>query len=138
MTLDHAELRGGHEDFDSFAYISKVANNELETFDVEATLDSLAFVSRAEIWECAQQYVEYLGYRPVDIVQKTLENTTQLAMTILGFPMCRHVRARFPWLNCNRLCETIATDTYFANVRAIGGSMCAQVFYGVQSHMINV
>jgi hypothetical protein len=29
-------------------------------------------------------------------------------------------------------------DTYFANVWAIGGITCAQVFYGVQSHMINV
>jgi hypothetical protein len=26
----------------------------------------------------------------------------------------------------------------FANVRAIGGATCAQVFYGVKSHMINI
>jgi hypothetical protein len=74
----------------------------------------------------------------MDIIRKTLQNTTQLGQTILRFPMQRHIKARFPWLNCNRLRETVATDTYFANVRAIGGATCAQVFYGVQSHMINV
>lgn len=34
--------------------------------------------------------------------------------------------------------DYVATDTYFANVRALGSATCAQVFYGVQSHMINV
>jgi hypothetical protein len=115
MSVPHDELRGDHETFDSFAY-----------------------VSRAAIQDRAQQYVEYLGYRPVDIIRKTLENTSQLAHTILRFPMRRHIKARFPWLHCNRLRETVATDTYFANVRAIGGATCAQVFYGVKSHMINV
>jgi hypothetical protein len=33
MNLDHAELRGEHETFDSFAYISKAASKELETFE---------------------------------------------------------------------------------------------------------
>jgi hypothetical protein len=142
MHLDHAELRGEHETFDSFAYISKATSKELESFEVKddgiQDFDSFAFASRAKIWECAQKYVKYLGYHPVDIIRKTLENTTQLATTILEFPMHRHIRAKFPWLNCNWFCETVATDTYFANVRAIGGTTCAQVFYGVQSHMINV
>jgi hypothetical protein len=142
MTLDHAELRGDHEDFDSLAYVSHSIRTELDTSahtDTQLdTFESFAFASKAAIQDRAHQYIEYLGYRPVDIVRKTLENTSQLAKTILQFPMRRHVRARFPWLNCNRLRETVATDTYFANVRAIGGATCAQVFYGVQSHMINV
>lgn len=29
-------------------------------------------------------------------------------------------------------------DTYFANVWAIGGATCTQVFYDMESHMINV
>jgi hypothetical protein len=32
----------------------------------------------------------------------------------------------------------VATNTYFANVHAIGGATCAQIFYGVKSHMLNV
>jgi hypothetical protein len=45
MDLDHAELRGEQEDFNSFTY-----------------------VSRAVIQDHAQHYVEYLGYYPVDII----------------------------------------------------------------------
>jgi hypothetical protein len=37
-----------------------------------------------------------------------------------------------------RLKEAVATDTYFASVKAINGYTCAQVFYGCQSNMINV
>jgi hypothetical protein len=115
MSVPHEELRGDHEVFDSFAY-----------------------VLHAAIQDQAQQYVEYLGYRPVDMIQKTLENTSQMAHKSLHFPMCLHIKARFPWLNCNHLRKRVATNTYFANVCAIGGATCAQVFYGVKSHMINV
>jgi hypothetical protein len=78
MTLSHEELRGNNNVFDSLTYIS-----------------------RAAIIDRAKDYVEYLGYRPVNIIRKTLENTSQLAHAILQFPMRRHVKARFPWLNCN-------------------------------------
>jgi hypothetical protein len=116
MSLPHEELRGDHEVFDPFAYVSGAA-----------------------IQDWAQQYVEYsLGYHLVDIIHKTLENTSQLAHTILCISMQRHIKAHFPWLYCNQLRETVATDTYFATVRAIGGATCAQVFYGVKSHMINI
>jgi hypothetical protein len=113
--LDYAELRGDNEEFDTFAYASRAAINDQ-----------------------AERYVEYLGYRHVNIIRKTLEKTTQLATTVLHFPMRRHVKSRFPHLNQTRLRETVATDTYFANVRAIGGATCAQVFFGLQSHMINI
>jgi hypothetical protein len=58
--LDFTELRGDKEEFDTFAYASRVS-----------------------IQDQAEKYVEYLGYRPVDIIRKTLENTSQLATTIL-------------------------------------------------------
>jgi hypothetical protein len=116
MSVPHGELRGDHEVFDSFAYVSGTA-----------------------IQDRAQQYVEYsLGYHLVDIICKTLENTSQLARTILCISMQHHIKARFPWLYCNQLRETVATDTYFATVHAIGGATCARVFYGVKSHMINI
>ena len=34
--------------------------------------------------------------------------------------------------------EPVATYTFFANCKALGGDTCAQVFYGIQSRMINV
>ena len=64
FTLDYDKLRGAHEDFNSFAYVSCATKQDQ-----------------------ANKYVEYLGYRPIDIIQKTLENTTQLATTTLWFPM---------------------------------------------------
>ena len=64
FTLDYDKLRGAHEDFDSFAYVSRAATQDR-----------------------AHKYVEYLGYHPVNIIRKTLENTTQLATTTLQFPM---------------------------------------------------
>ena len=41
-------------------------------------------------------------------------------------------------MNVHRLSEPVATDTFFANCRALGGAVCAQVFFGIQSQMINV
>ena len=60
FTLNHDELRGANEAFDSFAY-----------------------VSRATTQDRAHKYIAYLGYRPINIIQKTLENTMQLATTTL-------------------------------------------------------
>ena len=79
-----------------------------------------------------------LGWLPVELIKKTLENTTQLASWTKALPLKRHFKARYHFLNMTRLKETVATDTYFSSVKAIGGDTCAQVFYGCQSHMINV
>ena len=78
FTLDYDELRGAHEDFDSFAYVSCATTQDQ-----------------------AHKYVEYLRYLLINIIRKTLENTTQLALTTLQFPMRQHIKAQFPWLNCN-------------------------------------
>ena len=62
--LNYDKLQGAHEEFDSFAYVSHAATQDQ-----------------------AHKYVEYLKYQPVDIIQKMLENTTQLTMTTLHFLM---------------------------------------------------
>jgi hypothetical protein len=41
----------------------------------------------------------------------------------------------FPFLNRKRINETVATVTLFSSV---SGATCAQVFYGLTSHFINV
>ena len=48
------------------------------------------------------------------------------------------MKSRFAWLNRFRLNEKVSTDTICANCRAIGGATCAQIFYGMTSHVINV
>ena len=113
--LEDSELRGNNEPFDAFTYASRASTQ----FDLQETS-------------------KFLGYHPLEVVRKTLEATTQLAKTYLRFPMRCHVQARFPQLNRVRLQETVATDTYFANSRGVTGSTCAQVYYGLLSHMINV
>ena len=79
-----------------------------------------------------------LGYLPLDIIKRTLDCTTQLAKWHTKLPFKRHWLPRFPFLNVHRLSEPVATDTFFANCKALGGETCAQVFYGIKSHMINV
>ena len=81
----------------------------------------------------------YLAYRPLEVVKKTLEKTTQLAKMIVRFPLRRHVKARFKWANVTRINETVSTDPLFSNVKsAFDGFIGAQVFYGCTSHCINV
>jgi len=82
--------------------------------------------------------VPYLGYQNENVIKKTLANTTQLAKTIVRFPMRRHFKARFPYLNRRRLDEVVSTDTVFSSHMDISGFHCCQVFYGLASHMINV
>ena len=95
FTLDYDELRGTHEEFDSFAYVSHAATQD---------------------W--AHKYIEYLGYWPIDIIQKTLENMTQLATTTLQFLMQWHIKAWFPWLNCNCL-NKIVTSCYSSSIQPL-------------------
>ncbi len=71
----------------------------------------------------------------MEVIRHTLAKTTQLAKAILRYPLRRHVKSRFPQLNRPRLCKKVATDTYFANCCVV---TCAQVFYGMTSHMINM
>src|SRR5687767_2135247 len=79
----------------------------------------------------------YLGWRPLPIIKKTLENTTQMARMIIRHPLRRHVKARFPHMNVTRIDETVSTDPLFANCRSIyHGYVAAQVFYGTKSHTI--
>ncbi len=80
----------------------------------------------------------YLGYQSLPVIKATLERTTQLAKSYFNFPMRSHSKARFPALNRPRLREKVATDTFFANCRDVSGATCAQIFYGLTSHMINV
>ena len=79
-----------------------------------------------------------LAYLPIDSIKRTFDCTTQLAKWHTKVPLQKHWQPRFPFLNVHRLSEPVATDTIFANTRALGGDTCAQIFFGIQSHMINV
>ena len=81
----------------------------------------------------------YLGYRPLKIIKKTIQATTQLAKMIIRYPMRRHMKSRTPHLNVHRLGEVVSTDTMFSNCRSIYDNYtCAQVFFGLTTHIINI
>ena len=80
----------------------------------------------------------WMAWIPVENIRKTLENTTQLAKAVANYPMIRHLSSRFKLLNRFRLREIVSTDTIFSSVRAVGGARCAQVFYGLTSHHMDV
>jgi hypothetical protein len=52
--------------------------------------------------------------------------------------MRRHVCLLFPFFNRKQIDVTIATDAYSSSVGDVSGATCAQVFYGITSHFINV
>ena len=55
-----------------------------------------------------------LGWKPNDVMENTLKNTTQFASNLLRLPMRMHVKSRVPALQVKRLRETFATDTFFS------------------------
>jgi hypothetical protein len=61
-----------------------------------------------------------------------------LAKSTIHCPMRRHLKRLFQMLRYKRLNEIIATDTYFATERSLGGYYCAQVFFGMTSKSLFV
>jgi hypothetical protein len=86
----------------------------------------------------AQRLQPYLAYRPIEVIRRTLGQTTQMYKLSNSIPMRRHARSMFPFLDRKRIDEALATDTFFSSVRDVTGATSAQVFYGLTSHFINV
>ena len=79
-----------------------------------------------------------LGWKPMDVCEKTLKATTQYARNTLRLPLRDHYKARFPPLNVRRLNETFVTDTFSSLCKALGGYMCAQIYVGKTSILMVV
>ena len=72
-----------------------------------------------------KDYHPILPFRPHDVIQHTLRQTTQLAKSTVHYPMRHHLKSRFQMLRHKRLNEVIATDTYFSSTKSIEGCHCA-------------
>ena len=74
--------------------------------------------------------------QPENIVEKTLENTTQHYIRVecesRDDPR-RYIRSRVPGLRCLRQKETVATDTLFPSIISDRRNTCLQFFCGVDS-----
>jgi hypothetical protein len=107
-------------------------SSESETSPSHLTLDAFSAPSSGPDMEHIQRC---LGWKPLDVIQKTLEATTQMANNTLRLPLRQHYKSRFPALNCRRLREVFATDTFFSSEKALGGATCAQIYVGKTSHL---
>jgi hypothetical protein len=58
----------------------------------------------------------YFAFRPHDVIQHTLRQTTQQAKSTIHYPIRRHLKSRFQMLRHKRSNQVIATGTYFANM----------------------
>jgi len=58
-------------------------------------------------------YQPFLGWKPIEVIKKTFEATTQWATTTFDPPLKRHFKSRFPMLNKPRLNELFCTDIWF-------------------------
>jgi hypothetical protein len=70
----------------------------------------------------------YFAFRLHDVIQHTLRQTIQLAMSTTHYPMRHYLKNRFQMLSHKTLNEVITKDTYFANEKSIEGYHCAQAF----------
>ena len=88
-------------------------------------------------WE---HLIPCFAWQPQSVIEKTLENTTQYYRTTSGrIPMRKYFKTRTPALRVTRLAEKVSTDFIDSSVPSInGGQTGAQIFYGCDSHMINV
>jgi len=73
---------------------------------------------------------------PMEMVQKMVEITTQLAKSDVRLPLRRHFKLRFPPANVNRLRETFSTDTFFSSKPGLRGETSCQLFVGNTYHLI--
>ena len=122
-----------------FACIQDGFSDQLQLFDLASHDERYGFAIRTMTkLQDAEKIQPYLGYRPLEVIRQTLENTTQLASVPKWENMRRHRVSLYPFMNRTHLSETVATDTFFSSLPAIGGNTCAQVFYGLVSHYINV
>jgi hypothetical protein len=81
----------------------------------------------------------FLGWRPLEVIKRTLECTTQLARMTIRTPLRRHYKPRAPWLNVCRLDEPVSVDPIFANCKAIGtGHIGAYLFFGTKSYCTDI
>ncbi|MGH7955023.1 MAG: reverse transcriptase domain-containing protein [Gloeomargaritales cyanobacterium] len=77
-----------------------------------------------------------LALLPEDVVNKTLENTTQFYLSVEGENReepRRHLQSRAPGLRLPRQNELVYSDTYFPSVQSDRGNTCSQIFVGEDS-----
>ena len=113
--MAYDQLIGRHHSFDAFAFA----------------------VTTVERFQKLEELQPKLNFKPIEVIQRTLQATTQWAVSLNHFPLKDHHVSRFPWANRSRLQEDVSMDTAFSAVTGFDGSNCAQVFFGLLSRCLN-
>ena len=82
-----------------------------------------------------------LAYAPEDVVRKTFEATTQMAMHVEAENRMagrRHYRSRFPFMREKRINDIFYSDTFSPTVRSKNGDTCSQIFLGRVTDFMSV
>jgi len=145
LTLDYQQTRKGIRGLDPVFISSSRINSFLSDLDYnQLTGKSQSFdtlvcaLSTVEKLQQVELLQPRLAWKPLEVIKKTLENTTQWGRPVMHYPMRKHHASRFPWNNRRRLREEVAMDTIFMKTPGFDGSTCAQVFLGLMSRMLNV
>ena len=87
------------------------------------------------------EWRDRLALAPEEVVKKTLDATTQMAMSVEAenrdIPR-RHYISRFPFLKEKRINDVFHTDTFFPSVKTNKGETCSQLFIGQKTDYMSV
>ena len=125
--LSYDELHGRHLPFDVLGYVQ----------------NTKALAIRAKHQELSDKDLKWMSkwlLRPIDTIKATIGCTTRRLKAYFTYPMKKHYQSRFPWISEShtRLNEIVSTDPIFSTTKGFRGERCAQVFYGLTSHAIDV
>ena len=102
------------------------------------SFDAFAFaVTTVERFRKLEELQPKLNFKPIEVIQHTLEATTQWAVLLHHFPLKDHHVSIFHWANRYRLQEDVSMDTTFSTVTGFDSSNCAQLFFGLLSRCLD-
>ena len=88
-----------------------------------------------------QEWRKRLALAPEDVVRKTFEATTQMAMSVEAENRIvprQHYKSRFPFLREKRVNDEFHSDTFFPSVTTNKNETCSQIFFGKDSDFMYV
>ena len=88
-----------------------------------------------------QEWRNRLALAPEDVVRKTFDATTQMAMKVEAETRAvprRHYKSRFPFLREKRVNDTFHSDTFSPSIHGQNGEKCSQLFLGKRSDYMSV
>ena len=130
------QIQDGETDDETDAFLKDMTWHQLTGQDKGFNTLAFAMQTVNDLWNY-EQLQPKLAWKPIEVIKRTLEATTQWGKQVIKYPMQKHHVSRFPWANRRRLREEVAMDTIFMKQPGIGGYTCGQLYIGLMSRMLN-